>query len=137
MRKLFVLVVLAGCDKVAGPAELPFQTLGGFDYKERMKLPGDVTEWSGRRVRATGFINPTSQARDLTTFWLVKDRGSCCPFGKRPQINHYIEVRLKTGRKADYSTDPVTVEGVLTVEDRWDGDWQLGLYWMEDGEVVK
>jgi hypothetical protein len=26
---------------------------------------------------------------------------------------------------------------VLKVEDRWDGDWQLGLYWMEGAEVIK
>ena len=32
---------------------------------------------------------------------------------------------------------PVTVQGILQVEDRWDGDWQLGLYWMEGAEVVK
>jgi hypothetical protein len=132
----------AGCGKdpeaapIPKPAELPLQTLGGFEYKEKMKLPEEVVRWNGRRVRATGFMNPTTQARNLTTFLLVKDRASCC-FGKRPQINHYVEVKLKAGATANYSTDPVTVEGVLTVEDRWDGDWQLGLYWMEGAEVVK
>jgi hypothetical protein len=137
MRRLLpaALAALASCGKVGGE-ELPFQKLGGFEYKEKMELPRDVTEWNGRRVRATGFINPTSQARNLTTFFLVKDRASCC-FGKRPQINHYIEVKLKPGGKTDYSTDPVTVQGLLKVEDRWDGDWQLGLYWMEDAEVVR
>ncbi len=145
MRKLLLLAALAGCGKDPEAAdaskprasdELPFQTLGAFEYKERMKLPDDVTKWNGKVVRATGFINPTSQARNLTTFLLVKDRASCC-FGKRPQINHYIEVKLKPGLMTNYSTDLVSVRGVLKVDDRWDGDWQLGLYWMDDAEVVR
>lgn len=146
MRKLAWVLLLAGCgkDPEASPdaarraptPELPLPVLGGFEYKEKMALSEDVTRWNGKRVRATGFMNPTTQARNLTTFLLVKDRGSCC-FGKRPQINHYVEVKLKPGAAANYSTDPVTVEGRFTVEDRWDGDWQLGLYWMGDAEVVK
>lgn len=130
-------LLLAGCGKTETPVEvLPLPAFGAFEYKEKMKLPDEVLRWSGRRVRATGFMNPTSQARNLTTFLLVKDRASCC-FGKRPQINHYLEVKLKPGQKADYSTDPVTVEGVFTADDRWDGDWQLGLYWMDAAEVLK
>jgi hypothetical protein len=134
---VLVLAVLASCGKAEAPVPvLPLVELGAFEYREKMKLGSEVTSWSGKRVRATGFMNPTSQARNLTTFLLVKDRASCC-FGKRPQINHYVEVALKPGQKADYTTDPVTVEGDFAVDDRWDGDWQLGLYWMTGAEVRK
>jgi hypothetical protein len=136
MRKMLWLVLIAGCMKPPVGELLPFQTLGSFEYRDKMKLPDEVTRWNGKFVRVTGFLNPTSQARNLTSFLLVKDRASCC-FGKRPQVNHYIEVKLKSGRTVDYSTDPVTVEGVIQVDDRWDGDWQLGLYWMEGAEGVK
>jgi hypothetical protein len=136
MRKMVWLVLIAGCMKPAAGEPLPFQTLGSFEYRDKVKLPDEVTRWNGKFVRVTGFLNPTSQARNLTSFLLVKDRASCC-FGKRPQVNHYIEVKLKPGRTVDYSTDPVTVEGVIQVDDRWDGDWQLGLYWMEGAEGVK
>jgi hypothetical protein len=84
----------------------------------------------------TGFINPTSQARNLTKFLLVKDRTSCC-YGKQPQINHYVDVTLRPGATADYSNEPVTIQGVFRVDDRWDGDWQIGLFWMEGAEVLK
>jgi hypothetical protein len=136
MKRLLWIVLLTGCPRPPAAEPLAFQTLGSFEYKDKMKLPDDVTRWSGRLVRASGFMNPTSQARNLTTFLLVKDRASCC-FGKRPQINHYIEVKLRPGATADYASDPVTIQGVLKVEDRWDGDWQLGLYWMEGAEVLK
>src|SRR5687768_2483202 len=106
-RLAWLILIAAGCDPKppapAGVDALPMATLGGFEYKDKMKLPDDVARWNGKLVRATGFINPTSQARNLTTFLLVKDRASCC-FGKRPQINHYIEVKLKPGQTADYST---------------------------------
>jgi hypothetical protein len=134
---VLVLAALASCGKAEPPVQaLPLVELGAFEYREKMKLGPEVTRWSGRRVRATGFMNPTSQARNLTTFLLVKDRASCC-FGKRPQINHYVEVKLKAGQRADYTTDPVTVEGDFLVDDRWDGDWQMGLYWMTGAEVRK
>lgn len=135
-----LLAALAGCSKPpppeAAPEKLSFETLGSFEYKDKMKLPESVTQWNGKRVRATGFMNPISQTRNLTAFFLVRDRASCC-YGKQPQITHYVDVKLKPGVKTDYSTEPVTVQGTLKVEDRWDGDWQLGLYWIEDAEVVK
>jgi hypothetical protein len=137
MKRLFwIVLIAAGCSKPPEGAALPLQSLGAFEYKDKMKLPDDITRWNGKLIKATGFINPTSQARNLTKFLLVKDRSSCC-YGKQPQINHYVDVKLRPGATADYSTDPVTIQGVLKIEDRWDGDWQLGLYWMEGAEVVK
>ena len=137
MKRFFwIVLIAAGCSKPPEGAALPLQSLGAFEYKDKMKLPDDITRWNGKLIKATGFINPTSQARNLTKFLLVKDRSSCC-YGKQPQINHYVDVKLRPGATADYSTDPVTIQGVLKVEDRWDGDWQLGLYWMEGAEVVK
>ncbi len=153
MKRLLLAagLLLAGCDRTpAGgptpgpkpeppkredPVELDPQVLGNFEYKEKMELPKDVAAWNGRRVKITGFINPTQQAVGLTNFLLVKDRSSCC-FGKRPQINHYIEVTLADGKKMNYTQDPVGVVGTLKIEDRWDGDWQLGLYWIDDGEIA-
>lgn len=136
VRRVAWLLLLAGCSKPPPEAEtLAFQTLGAFDYTEKMKLSQDVTRWNGRFVKATGFINPLSQTRNLTGFLLVKDRASCC-FGKMPQMNHYISVKLKPGQTVNYSTDPVTVRGVIRIEERFDGDWPLGLYWMDGAEVI-
>lgn len=135
-RLLWIVLIAAGCSKPPEGEPLPLQSLGAFEYRDKMKLPDDIRNWNGKLVRATGFINPTSQARNLTKFLLVKDRASCC-YGKQPQINHYVDVHLRPGVTADYSTDPVTIQGLFKVDDRWDGDWQLGLFWMEGAEVVK
>jgi len=133
-----LLVLLAmSCSKPPPEGQpLAFQDLGGFDYSEKMKLPEQATRWNRKLVKATGFINPLSQTRNLTGFLLVRDRASCC-YGKMPQMNHFINVKLKPGSKADYSPDPVTIQGVLVVDERFDGDWALGLYWMDDAEVLK
>ena len=109
------------------------QVLGNFEYKQKMELSADVMKWNNKRVKISGYINPTQQAQGITSFLLVKDRSACC-FGKRPQINHYIDVTLKKD-KLNYSQDPVTIVGTLKIEDRWDGDWQMGLYWIDDGEI--
>ncbi len=155
MRRLFlVLVFVAGCDKPPAPPPttppdpakpdvtpappeilaLDPQVLGNFEYKEKMELSADVMKWNNRRVRITGYINPTQQASGITNFLLVKDRSACC-FGRRPQINHYIDVTLVKS-KTNYSQDPITIVGTLKIEDRWDGDWQMGLYWIDDGEIA-
>ena len=148
MKRALLVLMLAGgstllttsCGDAKPPPapapELPFLELGAFEHKEKMALPENVTKWSGQVVRATGFINPGLQVRDLSKFFLVKDRSACC-FGKRPQLNHYIDVRLKGGATMDYTTDAVSVRGTLVVEERFDGDWPTGLYWMTDAEVVK
>jgi hypothetical protein len=138
MRRSLLVLILAGCgDPPPAPApELPFQELGGFEHKERMALPENVTKWNGKRVRATGIINPGRQMRDLNHFYLVKDRASCC-FGQRPQLNHYLDVTLKPGMTTHALPDPISVIGTLVVEERFDGDWPTGLYWMKDAEVVK
>jgi len=120
----------------AAPEPLDFKVLSRFEYREHMDLPSDVKFWNGRRVEVTGFLNPTRQARDIKEFFLVKDRSACC-YGARPQLNHFIDVTLKGGKGISYATDAITVVGTLMVEDRWDGDWPMGLYWIEDGEVVR
>jgi len=130
--------MLAGCGEAPPPPapELPFMELGAFEHKERMALPENVTKWNGKRVRATGIINPGRQMRDLNHFYLVKDRASCC-FGARPQLNHYIDVTLKPGLTTHALPDPISVIGTLVIEERFDGDWPTGLYWMKDAELAK
>src|SRR5689334_14663079 len=69
-----LLAALAGCSKPPAEAaveKLSFETLGSFEYKDKMALPESVARWNGKLVQATGFMNPLSQTRNLTNFLLV------------------------------------------------------------------
>ncbi|MBI4563082.1 MAG: DUF3299 domain-containing protein [Planctomycetes bacterium] len=141
-RFAFVLLAaLAACGRPEGPAAPPetptvdMNVFGSFEYQERMTLPEEVLKWNGKRVKTVGFMNPGRQIRDIEEFELVKDRASCC-FGRRPLLNHFFQVKLNGGEKTHYTSDPVTIEGTLKIDERWDGDWLLGLYWLDDAKVI-
>jgi hypothetical protein len=55
----------------------------------------------------------------------------------RPKMNHFFQVTLKPGTETVFQSDPVTIVGRFVIDEQWDGDWQLGLYWLRDAKVVK
>jgi hypothetical protein len=143
MRHLW-LILLVGCGKgepsaptasPSPPERLPFLEIADFEYKERMDVPAKVKAWHGKNVIVTGYINPVDQVRGLKSFLLVKDSGSCC-YGALPKFNHFIQVTLKEGATVDYTRDPVTVQGVLEVGEKWDGDWLECIFTMKDAVKV-
>src|SRR5688572_1348350 len=148
---LLVLAVLASCDRTdaangtpAGakpkPAAEPvfdvtMTEFGDFEYFERMEIPERIRRWNGKLIRAVGYMNSGRQTRDFKEFELVMNRDSCC-YGSRPKMNHFFQTTLKSGT-VDYTSEPVAVVGRFFLEERWDGDWPLGLYWLKDAKVVK
>ena len=145
MKKLvLVILVTAGCGKAgapgapsaapAAPESIDMQAFGAFEYVPKMQLPADILKHDKHLVRARGFMNPGRSMRDIPAFELVKDRASCC-FGRSPKMNHFFQVTMREGVKTNFTSDPVTVVGKLIVEDRWDGDWQMGLYYVEDAVI--
>ena len=151
MKKAALLLFLAGlasCDRTDAatgaapkaspdaPLEIDMLEFGNFEYVERSPLPVRVTRWNGKRVRATGFMNPGRQIRDVKEFELVMNKDTCC-YGSRPKMNHFFQVILKEGSTTVYQSDPVTIVGKFVIDEQWDGDWQLGLYWLKEAKVVK
>ena len=150
MKRIAVLllaVALSSCDRSDAatstsktPAsetisDLNMLEFGNFEYVERMKLPDKISQWNGRMISAVGYMNPGRQVRDVKEFELVMNRESCC-FGTRPKMNHFFQVTLKEGSTV-YTSDPVTVVGRFVIDEQWDGDWQLGLYWLREARIVK
>lgn len=143
---LLALLALPGCDRSDArtgvpaapetPTEVDMLEFGKFDYVERMKLPDPVLRWNGKRVRTTGYMNPRREIRNLKEFELVMNKDSCC-YGSRPKMNHFFQVEMKPGSTTVFTSDPVMVVGRLVVEERWDGDWPTGLYWLKDAQVMK
>lgn len=147
---LLLLAALASCDQsdaandTSGTPPQPAETVadvdmldfGNFEFTERMKLPEKVQRWNGKLIRATGYMNPGRDVRNVKEFELVMNRESCC-YGMRPKMNHFFQVTLKKGTETVFQSDPVTIIGRFVIDEQWDGDWQLGLYWLRDAKVVK
>ena len=145
------LVALGSCDRTDAATGAPgtpvsksadtvgdvdMLDFGNFEFAERMELPERVRKWNGKLIRAVGYMNPGRQVRDVKEFELVMNRDSCC-YGMRPKMNHFFQVTLKEGTSAVYQSDPVTLIGRFVIDEQWDGDWQLGLYWLKEARVVK
>ena len=150
MKKLALLLLLVAplsCDRtdaangVSGSAaheeiaDIDMLEFGNFEFVERAPLPERVRRWNGKKVRAVGYMNPGRVIKDVKEFELVMNRDSCC-FGMRPRMNHFFQVIL-SGPPTVYSSDPVKIVGRFVIDEQWDGDWQLGLYWLKEARVEK
>lgn len=117
-------------------AEMSIKELGNFDYDpEKGGLPEDVRKLSGITIRLRGFMIPSGQADKVTRFSLVPSLYSCC-FGQPPQVQHTISVICPKGQSVSYSPDQVLVEGKLTVEEKRDDGYVVGIFQVEPTSVT-
>lgn len=148
---LLVVAALASCDRTDAandssatsqpkPAaeeihDVAMTEFGDFEYFERMEIPERIRRWNGKLIRAVGYMNPGRQITNVKEFELVMNRDSCC-YGSRPKMNHFFQTTLHAG-STNYTSEPIAIVGRFFLEERWDGDWPLGLYWLKDAKVVK
>lgn len=117
-------------------AEMSIKELGNFDYDpEKGGLPDDVKNLSGIKIRLTGFMIPSGQADKVTKFSLVPSLFSCC-FGQPPQVQHTVSVICPKGQSVSYSPDQVSVEGKLTVEEKKDDGYVVGIFQVEPTSIT-
>jgi hypothetical protein len=117
-------------------AEMSIKELGNFDYDPaKGGLPEDVKKLSGIKIRLTGFMIPSGQADKVTKFSLVPSLFSCC-FGQPPQVQHTISVTCTGGQAVTYSPDLIVVEGKLTVEEKKDGGYVIGIFRIEPTSIT-
>ena len=150
MKKLALLLLLVAplsCDRtdaangVSGSAaheeiaDIDMLEFGNFEFVERAPLPERVRRWNGKMIRAVGYMNPSKNLEAQKEFELVMNRDSCC-YGQRPRMNHFFQVKL-SGPPKFYTSDPVKIVGRFVIDEQWDGDWQLGLYWLKEARVEK
>lgn len=70
----------------------------------------DVQKIAGNEVFLKGFMYPTKQMEELTTFVLCKDSGDCC-FGGQPKQTDMIYIEMEPGKMVDYRPGLVAVAG--------------------------
>lgn len=82
------------------------------------KLTDRVKELDKKPVRIRGWILPASvfEQTGIRSFVLVRDNMECC-FGPGAALHDCIVVEMDEGKSADFTTRPVTVEGVFRVKE--------------------
>jgi hypothetical protein len=126
---------------VAGPVDKTFDDINfemelGADFKRDMLTP-EIEALAGQRIRIRGYILPTAQSRGIKQFVLVRDNQECC-FGPGAALYDCILVEMQTGKTAEFSVRPVTVDGTfdIAVVDGPD-DRPLAIYRLNAESVVR
>ena len=137
-------------DKNSQFEPLAFRDISGFTYDvnwERdgkdfdfasysQRVPKNLREKSGKTVAIEGFMLPTvvDENNMVKEFLLLPDQMSCC-FGKSPEANGWVVVSSSDGVEV-LMDQIIRVNGNLTVEERWDEEFFVGLYHMDCEEII-
>ena len=108
-----------------------------FDFSAyAQRVPKRLREESGKMVAVEGFMIPTvvDENNEVKEFLLLPDQMSCC-FGQTPEANGWVVVNASKG--VEVMMDRIIrVTGQLTVEERWDEEFFVGLYHMTCDEIT-
>ena len=129
---------------------LAFRDISGFTYDvnwERdgkdfdfasysQRVPKNLREKSGKTVAVEGFMLPTvvDENNMVKEFLLLPDQMSCC-FGKSPEANGWVVVSSSDGIEV-LMDQIIRVNGNLTVEERWDEEFFVGLYHLDCENII-
>ena len=120
------------------PYEIEWES-DGLDYdfsSYAARVPKEVRSFSGTQVAIEGFMVPTvvDEENLVKEFLLMPDQLSCC-FGQAPEANGWVVARSESG--VEVTMDRVIrILGRLTVEERWDEEFFVGLYHLQCDELI-
>ena len=113
--------LLASTALADDPADITFDDLK-FDIEKdgdfkRSMLTKKIEAFHKKPIRIRGFILPASVfGRKFDKFVLVRDNMECC-FGPGAAIYDCIMIEMEKGKKAQFTTRSVTVEGVFRIKE--------------------
>jgi hypothetical protein len=84
-------------------------------FKRAMITPA-IERLENSKIRIRGYILPSFQQSGLTQFVLVRDNMQCC-FGPGAALFDCIVVEMDSGQTTDFTTQPVAVEGVFSINE--------------------
>lgn len=108
-----------------------------FDFSAYSKrVPKRLREKSGLSIAVEGFMIPTivDENNKVKEFLLLPDQMSCC-FGQSPEANGWVVVSAKEGVEV-LMDQIIRATGTLTVEERWDEEFFVGLYHLDCNEIT-
>jgi hypothetical protein len=108
-----------------------------FDFSAYAnRVPREIRSLSDQKVALEGFMVPTvvDEENLVKEFLLMPDQLSCC-FGQAPEANGWVVARSEKG--VEVAMDRVIrVLGTLTVQERWDEEFFVGLYHVECDKMI-
>jgi len=76
-----------------------------------------VKSLEGKQVRIVGYMSGAIFQKDhVREFPLLREKE--CPFGPGGQAHHVIEVELQGKLRTSFTTEPVVVEGIFSIQPR-------------------
>jgi hypothetical protein len=129
---------------------IPFRDLTSFVYEVNWESDGqdfDFSAYSRRvpekvrqknelSVAIEGFMIPTivDENNKVKEFLLLPDQMSCC-FGQTPEANGWVVVSAPNGVEV-LMDEVIRAMGSLSVEERWDEEFFVGLYHLTCDEIT-
>lgn len=116
----------------ADPTEVDFQVLSGFEYREGMQLPAEVTQHNEKSVVIAGFMRREDEASaagdEVEYFMLVNDACGC---EGTPKLNEIVFCAMPEGKTTKILPGIVKVTGTLFVGEEKEDGVVLALYTMD------
>ena len=99
-------------------------------------LRKEIAGLDGKKVAVRGFMLPLKGDREhVTDFLLMKNQMTCC-YGKPPNLNDWVQVRMIGNGVKILMDQPVTVCGTLHIGQYHQEQLYAGMYRL-DGEKVE
>ena len=115
--------------------DLVFEMKKGTKFKRSM-LTKKIESLNKKKIRLRGFIRPSYKSKGLTKFIFVRDNKECC-FGPGAALYDCVIVILDTGKKADYTVRPVTVEGEFYFKELKIENQTMAIYRLKNAVVKR
>ena len=112
--------------------EVDFSVLAGFQYKEGMTLPAEITKLNGKLVRIVGFLRNEEQQNSCHEFWLVNQNCDC---QGSPKMNEWVFCTMPEGKTVDLGDEPGVVTGRLEVGEQKEDEFVVSIYRLEVQKV--
>ncbi|HTZ19965.1 MAG TPA: DUF3299 domain-containing protein [Opitutaceae bacterium] len=98
-------------------------------------IPAKVRALDGRRVCITGYMLPTKEENGRVKECLLLRNQMMCCFGRRPELNEWVVVKMKGAGVQNKMDTPIVFYGTLHVGEMFENHVFEGLYEL-DGEKI-
>jgi hypothetical protein len=95
----------------------------------------EVEALVGKKIFFKGFVYPTDQQTELTSFLILKDSDQCC-FGGKPKLTDMVGCVMADGKTCNYLAGRVSVAGTFKLNPKYTGQ-ELDPIYMLDCEIME